>query len=168
MNLTLYELKGRWHALAERLSDMDMDAATIADTIEGSDEQMALEEKVQGYEMVARTLESPRPAIQAEIKRLQALDKAIAARSDALRSRVQGVMTELGIQKIACPLFEIRIQKNPPKLDVFEEALVPDEYWVQPELPPKHIDNAALKKALVEGKDIQGARLTQGESLRVK
>lgn len=163
--LTLYDLKGQWLELANKLGDMDLDPTTIADTIEGSDIQAALEEKVQGYEMVARTLEMPRPAIQAEIKRLQALDKACAARSDALRDRVYTTMSELGIQKIACPLFEMRIQKNPEKLEVFEEGLVPETYWVT---PPKVIDSATLKADLKAGKEVQGARLTRGESLRVK
>ena len=80
------------------------------DKIDGTD--ITYEHTV--YEMVARTMEMPRPAIQAEIKRLQALDKSIATRSEALRKRVQDTMTDLGIQKITCPLFEVRIQKNPP------------------------------------------------------
>lgn len=164
--LTLYQLKGEWLALAQKLSDMDMDAQTIADTIEGSDVQMALEEKVQGYEMVARTIEAPRAAIQAEIKRLQALDKAVAGRASALRDCVQTSMTELGIQKITCPLFEIRIQKNPAALDVYEEKLIPAEFWSRPE-PVDVLNKAALKDALKEGREIQGARLTQGESLRI-
>lgn len=162
--LTLYELKGQWLELANRLADMDLDAETIGDTLEGSDEQMALEEKVQGYEMVARTLEASVPTIEAEIKRLQALKKAKEARADAVRKRVYETMTELGIQKIACPLFEIRIQKNPEKLDVFEETLVPEAYWITPD---KVVDTTKLKADLKAGKEVQGARLTRGESLRI-
>lgn len=166
MSLTLYQLTGQWLELANKLSDLDLDAQTIADTLEGSDVQMALEEKAQGYEMVARTIEAPRAAIKAEIKRLQELDKTIAARADGLRQRVHHAMNALGIQKIACPLFELRIQKNPPALDVFEEALVPDKFWRV--LTEKVLDKAALKDAIKNGEDVQGARLTQGESLRVK
>lgn len=166
MNLTLYELKGQWLSLARQLSDLDLDPQTIADTLDGSDEQMALEEKVQGYEMVARTIESSRSAIKAEIKRLQDLDKAIDARAALLRKRVLTAMQELGIQKIVCPLFEMRIQKSPPALDVFEEKLVPDEFWHMP--TERVLDRAALKEAIKKGRDVQGARLTQGESLRIK
>lgn len=165
--LTLYQLQGEWHALAERLSDMDLDAQTIADTIEGSDIQCAVEDKLQGYEMVARTLEAPRSAIAEEIKRLQALDKAIGARAIALRRRVQEAMTEMGITKVACPLFEMRIQKNPASLDVYDERMVPAEFWHTPE-PQAVLDKAAVKEALKAGREIQGARLTQGESLRIK
>lgn len=166
-SLTLYQLTGEWRALADKLSDMDLDSQTIADTIEGSDVQMALDEKVQGYEMIARTMEAPRSFIQSEIKRLQALDKAIAARSQALRDRVQDTMAAIGAQKIACPLFEVRIQKNPAALDVYDERMVPAEFWHTP-TPVATLDKAALKDALKEGREVQGARLTQSESLRIK
>ena len=165
--LTLYKLTGDWLALANKLSDMDLDSQTIADTIEGSDVQMALEEKVQGYEMVARTMEAPRAAIANEIKRLQALDKAIATRAQVLRDRVQDTMTAMGVQKIACPLFDVRIQKNPVALDVYDERMVPPEFWHTPE-PVADLDKAALKAALKEGREVQGARMTQSESLRIK
>ena len=165
--LSLYQLTGDWLALAEKLSDMDLDPQTIADTIEGSEVQMALEEKVQGYEMVARTMEAPRSFIQAEIKRLQGLDKAIELRAKALRERVQDTMTAMGVQKIACPLFEVRIQKNPAALDLYDERMVPAEFWHTPE-PVADLDKAALKAALKEGREVQGARMTQSESLRIK
>ena len=165
--LSLYQLTGEWLALAHKLSDMDLDSQTIVDTIEGSEVQMALEEKVQGYELVARTMEAPRSFIQAEIKRLQALDKAIEARSKALRERVQDSMAAMGVQKITCPLFEVRIQKNPASLDVYDERMVPGDYWHTPE-PVAQLDRAALKTALKEGKEVQGARLTYSESLRIK
>lgn len=163
--LTLYQLTGNWLEMANRLSDMDLDPQTIADTIEGSDEQMALEEKAQGYEMVARNFEASIPAIDNEIKRLQDMKKAKQARADALRKRVKDTMLTLGIQKITCPLFELRIQKNPASVEVYEEDLVPKEYW---KTPAPVIDKTAIKDALKAGIDVQGARLTQADSLRIK
>lgn len=164
-SLSLYQLTGQWLDLANRLSDTDLDAQTIADTIEGSDEQMAMEEKAQGYEMVARNFEASIPAIDHEIKRLQDMKKAKQARADALRNRVKDAMIVMGREKITCPLFELRIQKNPASVEVYEEALVPSEFW---RTPAQVIDKTALKEALKAGREIQGARLTQGESLRVK
>lgn len=163
--LTLYQLTGNWLEMANKLSDMDLDAQTIADTIEGSDEQMALEEKAQGYEMVARNFEASIPAIDHEIKRLQDMKKAKQARADALRKRVKDTMLTMGVQKIACPLFELRIQKNPASVEVYEDDLVPKEFW---RTPDPVIDKAALKEALKAGQEVQGARLTPGDSLRIK
>lgn len=164
MSAPLYVLAGQWRALADKLADLDMPPDAISDTLEGSDEQMALEDKAQGYELVARNIEATLPAIDAEIRRLQALKKAIAARSDALRARVLDTMQELGIERVTCPLFELRIQRNPPALDVYDESMVPAEYWRA--VPT--LDKAALKDAIKSGADVQGARLMQGVSLRVR
>lgn len=163
--LTLYDLKGQWKDLLDRLSDMDLDAQTVLDTLESSEVQTALEEKVQGYEMVARSFEAPIPAIDAEIKRLQALKKASQNRADVLRKRVHDAMVELQIEKIKCPLFEVRRQKNPVAVEVYNAELVPFEYWKTPE---PEINKAELKAALQAGKEIEGARLTQSEGLRIK
>ena len=163
--LTLYDLKGQWKELADKLADMDLDAQTVADTIEASDVQCALEEKAQGYEMVARSFEAPIPAIDAEIKRLQAMKKASQNRADVLRKRLHDAMMELQIEKIKAPLFEIRRQKNPVAVEVYNIDLIPFEYWRTPE---PEIDKAGLKAALQAGKEIEGARLTQSEGLRVK
>lgn len=163
--LTLYDLKGQWRDLADRLADMDLDAQTVADTIEASDVQCALEEKAQGYEMVARTFEAPIPAIDAEIRRLQAMKKASQNRADVLRKRLHDAMVELQIEKIKAPLFELRRQKNPVAVEVYNKDLIPFEFWKTPE---PEIDKSSLKAAMQAGKEIEGARLTQGESLRVK
>lgn len=164
-NITLYELKGQWRELLDKLSDMDLDAQTVSDTLEASDVQMALEEKVQGYEMVARTFEAPIAAIDAEIKRLQAMKKASQNRADVLRKRVHDAMVELQIEKIKCPLFEVRRQKNPVAVEVYNTELIPFEFWKTPE---PEINKAELKAALQAGREIEGARLTQSEGLRVK
>ena len=163
--LTLYDLKGQWKELADKLADMDLDAQTVADTIEASDVQCALEEKAQGYEMVARSFEAPIPAIDAEIKRLQAMKKASQNRADVMRKRLHDAMVELQIEKIKSPLFEIRRQKNPVAVEVYNIDLIPFEFWKTPE---PEIDKAGLKAALQAGKEIEGARLTQSEGLRVK
>lgn len=167
----LYQLTGEWLALANRLSDLDMDAQTISDTLEGSDEQMAIEVKLQGYEMVARTIEAPVSAIDVEIARLMALRAAVLKRSEALRARMFDSMVAMGVQKITCPLFQISRRKNPEKVVVFEQALIPAEFMRTPEPPPHpepSPDKAAIKEALKAGKDVQGARLERTERLVVQ
>jgi hypothetical protein len=165
--VTLFELKGQWLDLANRLADMDLDADTIADTLEGSDEQMALEEKVQGYEMVARNIEMPITAIEAEIKRLQELKATYQKRADVLRERVLTSMQELGIKKITCPLFEISLRKNPSKVVVYDESMVPFNFWRKPEVEIA-VDKKLLKAALDAGEEVHGARLEQTERLNIR
>ncbi|MCX7509559.1 siphovirus Gp157 family protein [Delftia tsuruhatensis] len=166
-NVTLYQLTGEWLTLSRQLSEMDFDAQTIADTLEGSEQQMALEEKVQGYEMVARNIEAPVAAIDAEIERLQALKATYMNRSKSLRMRVLKTMQDLGVQKITCPLFEVSRRKNPSRVVLFEESLVPSRFWKKPEVELT-VDKKAVKDALDAGEDVQGARLEQSERLQIK
>ena len=164
---TLYQLTGQWLELANQLADMDLDPQTIADTLEASDEQTALEEKAQGYEMVARTIESAIPAIDTEVKRLQELKEARKRRAAVLRERLLAAMQALEIQKITCPLFEMSRRKNPAKVVIDDEAAIPFEYWRKPEVEIV-VDKELLKAALKDGKEISGARLECAERLQVK
>lgn len=167
----LYQLTGQWLALANKLSDMDLDSATIADTIEGSDEQAAIEVKLQGYEMVARNIEAPIAAIDAEIARLQSLRDSTVKRGTVLRQRMLDTMTAMGVEKISCPLFQISRRKNPARTVIYEPGLIPAEFMRTPTpkpAPPPEPDKEAIKAALKEGKEIQGARLEYTERLEVK
>lgn len=168
MTANLYQLTGEWLALANKLSDTDIDPQTLADTLEGSDEQMAIEVKLQGYEMVARNIEAPLSAIDAEIARLQALRAGIVKRSDTLRERMLSAMIAMDVQKITCPLFQISRRKNPEKTVIYEPGLIPSEYMRTPEPPPPPVpapDKAAIKADLQAGKDVQGAKLERTERL---
>lgn len=166
----LYQLTGDFLALANKLSDMDLDEATIRDTLEGSDEKMAIEVKLQGYEMVSRTIESPLPAIDAEIARLQGLRAEIVKRADALRNKMLAAMQAMELQKITCPLFQISRRNNPEKTVILDESLIPAEFMRTPEPPPPPKptpDKAAIKAALKAGQEVQGAKLERTERLVV-
>lgn len=163
----LFNLTGQYLQLLERLSNMDLDATTVADTIEASGLTDEIAQKATGIEMVARTMEMHTPAIDAEIARLTALKKQREKAAAGLRAYLLRNMLDAGIEKIDSPLFRIKLAKNPAALEVFEAATVPEKFWVQPPTPPKAIDNAALKAALKAGEDVPGAKLTQGVRLVV-
>lgn len=165
--VALYHLAGQYQQLAERLSNMDLDAQTVADTIEGSGLTEAIADKAMGIEMVARTMEMHTPAIEAEIERLTKLKKQRQAAASGLREYLKANMIAASIEKIDGPLFKIRLQNNPAAVDVFEADTVPEQFWVQPETPPKALDKKAIKKAIDAGEEVPGARLVQGKSLRV-
>jgi hypothetical protein len=165
--VALYHLAGEYQQLAERLSNMDLDAQTIADTIEGTGLTEAIAEKAMGVEMVARTMEMHVPAIDAELDRLTKLKKQRQAAAAGLREYLKVNMIAASIDKIEGPLFKIRLQSNPAAVDVFEADTVPERFWVQPETPPKTLDKKAIKKAIDAGEEVPGARLVQGKNLRV-
>ena len=165
--VALYEMATQYQLLLDRLSNADLDATTIADTIEASGLVDNITEKAQGIECVARTLEMYTPAIDAEIDRLKLLKAGREKKAQGLRDYLKLNMIACGIDKIESPLFKIKLQNNPQAVDIYELGLIPVEYMRLPEMPPPAPDKTAIKAALKAGHEVQGARLTQGQRLVV-
>lgn len=163
----LYTLAAQYRALADQLADADLDATTIADTIEASGLTDDIAIKAQNLEIVARSAEAHHDAIDAEIKRLTALKKQRSAIAQGLRDYLLTNMVGMGIQKIDCPLYSIKLQNNPASVDVFEPGLLPAEFMRQPEAPPPAPDKKAIAAAIKAGRDVPGAKLAQSKKLVV-
>ena len=165
----LYTLVGQYRQLAERLADLDLDAATVADTIEAAGLTDALQDKAQGVEMVARAAEVHVPAIDAEIARLQALKAHRQKIAQGLRDYLLANMQAAGIERITCPLFTLSVKRNPPAVEVLDPLEVPAQFWVTPEPRPPglRIDKAAVKAAIKAGVDVPGCRMVHGARLDV-
>lgn len=161
---SLYNLTGQYLELASKLANLDLDTDTIADTIEASGLHDDIALKAQGIEMVCRDATKDLPAIDAEIKRLQALKAHRVAVADGLKAYLKRSMEAMGMEKIQCPLFTVSIRANPASVDVFEEAMVPEEFLV----PKYTISKTKIKEALAAGVDVPGARLVKTKRLDVK
>lgn len=167
--IALYQLAGQYQQLAEKLSSLDLDAQTIADTIEASGITDEIATKAQGVEMVARSAEMFNVAIDAEIERLQALKAHRQKIAQGLRDYLKLNMESAGIDKIECPLFKIAIKKNPPAVEIIDEKQIPIEYWVTPEPKPPlpRPDKTAIKKAIQAGQEVAGTKLVQATRLDI-
>lgn len=165
----LYKLTNAYLELAEKLADGDFDAQTIADTIESSGISDELAVKAQGIEFVARGAESHNLAIDAEIARLQALKAHRNKVASGLRAYLLDNMQRADIEKIECPLFSISIRKNPPSVEIIDQLSLPSKFMVTPEPKPPvaQPDKSAIKKAIMAGEEVTGARLVQGVRLNI-
>ena len=165
----LYALTNQYMALAEKLSDGDFDAATIADTIEASGITDEIAEKAQGLEYVARGAEAHNLAIDAEIARLQALKQHRMKVAAGLRGYLLDNMQRMGIERIDCPMFSISIRKNQPAVEIFDQLSLPSQFMVVPEPKPPVAapDKKAIAAAIKAGQDVPGAKLVHGVRLNV-
>ncbi|MGJ7512384.1 siphovirus Gp157 family protein [Variovorax sp. GT1P44] len=162
---TLYEISAAYRADVEKLANLDLDEETLADTLEGMSGE--LEEKAQNVIFFARNLEATAAAIKEAEAKMAARRKALETRADGLRRYVFSAMQLAGVTKIECPYFRLAIQNNPPSVDLYEPDLLPLEYMTQPETPPPAPDRKAIGAALKAGKDVPGAKLTQGQRLAI-
>jgi phage host-nuclease inhibitor protein Gam len=160
----LYDLAGQYRQLAERLANLDLDAETVADTIEASGLTDEINAKAQGVLLVAKQAEQYLPHIDAEIARLRALKARHERVAQGLRDYLKRNMEAAGIERIECPLFQISIRTNPAAVEVFDEAQVPKEL-----LRVKYeVDKTAIKAELKAGREVAGCRLVNGTRLEVK
>lgn len=162
----LYQLVAEYREAAAVLDDLDLDDQTVADTLEGM--TGAIEVKAVNVACVARNLEATAGAIREAEAQMSARRKAIEARADGLRRYLLACMQQTGIQKIESPYFRLAVRDNPAAVDVFDAKQLPAEFMRQPEPPPPAPDKSAIKEALKAGRDVPGARLTQGQRLEVK
>lgn len=97
-------------------------------------------------------------------EREKRLDKKIATLSVYLKT----TLMNCEIQAITdSPRFEIRVKKNPMKVDIFDEGALPTEFWVSPE-PVFRPDKVRISEMLKSNQVVPGARLIQETRLEIK
>ena len=166
----LYILTNQYQAIVEKLAEGDFDLQTIEDTIEASGIVDEFSIKAQNCEFIARELLAHHDAIDAEITRLTALKTKRDKAAQTMRDYIKICMERAGIEKIECPLFKLSIRKNPFSVEVIDLLSLPAEYWRIPEPKPPVAapDKTAIKAALLEGKEVTGAKLIQNTRLEIK
>ena len=163
--MNLFELRQEYQLAAQKLQDMDLDEQTLADTLESFAGD--LETKATNTVMVSRNMRATAAAIKEAEASMAARRKAIENRADYLDKRVFDTMIETGISKIECPYFRLSIQDNPPAVEVFDSLQIPADYLK--EVPATFtIDKLLIKKAIQDGYEVPGAKLTHGKRLVCK
>lgn len=162
----LYEIANEYLAVAQKLSDLDLDEQTIADTLEGM--SGALEVKATNVAMFIRNEEATAVAIKDAEEKMAARRKAIENRAERMREYLKEQMARTGITRIESPYFVLAIQNNPPKVIVDSESMIPTQFWTQAPPPPPVIDKKAIAKAIKEGEDCSGCHLEVGTRLVIK
>lgn len=142
------QLLARFPSLAE-------DEKALADTLEGVS---SFNEAVAA---VLRSLDDDLmlvAGIDARVTELEQRKTRIGVRALAKREAILAAMQEAGERKVELPEGTLSVSRGPAKVIVTDEAEVPDAY----KRTTVTVDKAALKKALVEGRTVPGAVLSNG------
>lgn len=158
---TLYELTGQYLALMEIAEEADPDI--LRDTLEALDGE--IEEKADNCAKVIKNLEGKEDALDKEIARLQDRKRSVNNSIKSIKGNLERAMITTGKKKFKTDLFSFGIQKNPPTVQVMDEAAVPEQFWKQQD---PVLDKKALMAFIKENGPTEYAQLTQGESLRIR
>ena len=160
---TLYELTEDYKQLLDMMEDPDISEEAILNTLEFVDEE--IEDKLDGYGRVIRTIEFNAENKKKEAERLLERAKSEKNRAESLKKRIEGAMLAMDKPKVKTLLFSYNIQNNAPSLDIETEQFIPEDYYIKQE--PK-LDRRCLLDAIKKGIEIQGVSIKQTASLRMR
>ncbi len=154
--------------LARLESHIDEDGVIDIDSFNRS--QVALQDKQLAVVAYLKNETLRIDMLDNAIKDLNARKKAMQSRHDGLKEYLLVNMQANGISEINAQdmTFSAKIKTNPAKLIITDAGKIPSEYYIYPEAPPPHPDNAMIKEKLKAGELIEGAHLEQGVRVDIK
>lgn len=161
--MTIYELREQYKEVLDMAENPDIDPQAIADTLEMIGDEIEI--KAESSAVILQELGADVEKIRAEEKRLSERRAKLESNIKTIKERLYDTMILTGKTKFKTALFSFGIQKNPAKLVVDDESLIPEEYYIP---QPAKLDSKKLKEAIKAGEDISYAHLEQGESLRIR
>lgn len=160
-NITLYTLGQSYQELADLLDREEVTPEEVADTFAAITD--AAGEKIDSIVGLYHNVESTAAALDGEIKKLQALKKSKERTQERLKTLVLNYLVLTGQKGAQGNKFTVKRRKNPARVVVGDETLIPSEYIREKVV--KSVDKTAIKAAITAGKEVNGATLEQGESV---
>jgi len=162
--MNIYQMSEQYQMLLEMASE-NPDNDQLQEMLNGMEGK--IEEKAENTIKVVRSLEAEAKAIKEEEDRLKQRRAMLEKNADYLKRNVEGVMSQLGIEKMKGSLFTLSLQANPPKVVVLDEFDIPESYFFTPN-PVKQLQKKQIIEAWNAGAKIPGVEVVQEKSLRVR
>jgi Siphovirus Gp157 len=140
-----------------RTEDPQIDAQTLADTVEGLTD---LHEVLTAVIRAALADQALATGLEGRIGEMQARRDRLQDRAAKRRQIAKDVMVELDLKKLSAPDFTASIRPGTPALMVIDEAAVPSIYW-EPREP--RLNRQGLVTDLKQGAEITGVVLSNPE-----
>lgn len=122
------------------------------------------DDKVENLTYVIKNYESDIESIKNEEKRLADKRKNLENKITYYKKYLLENMKAINKEKVKAGIFSINIQKNKPKVVVWDQNLIEENYF----RVKKEIDKQKIKDDLKLGIEVKGAELVQDEGLRIR
>jgi hypothetical protein len=163
---TLIELTDHLQALFDTLEMIDspeMKKEAEADIARYLEAEVRKVDAVAGY---LAQCEAQQAAAKAEIERLRQRQALWETREERVRKYTQDVMERYELKKLEGHTATFMLRAAPPSVVITDEAAVPDEF--KRTTVSITVDKRAIKKAIDEGRDVDGADLSMGKQTLVR
>lgn len=165
----LYELCNIHSNLAEiidSVADEDLDKESI--NLMMANLGVAIKDKCTSIAGVIKNFEHHIDGIKKIEEAAYLRRKRIERNLEQLKSYMLKGMIEADINKIISPQFDISVKSNPLSVDIYNESLLPKEYFKEKVVTTVTIDKNKIKEDIKTGLDVPGATLTQNKRLEIR
>lgn len=164
--LALYTITERFKALEALATTDDLPPDIVKDTLDGIEAEW--QEKAVAVACFIKNLEVAAEAIDKAAAQQLARASAMKNRATSLKGYLTFQFQAMNVKKVEDPVLTIRLADNNPAVVVDDETAIPEQYWIQPETPPKRLDKTAVARAIKAGTEVPGAHTERGQSLRIE
>ncbi|HAA0649076.1 siphovirus Gp157 family protein [Listeria innocua] len=158
--MKLYELTDNYLRVQELLEENKTEA--VEDTLDALTD--GFHDKAENIVKIIKSLAADAEMAGKEAKRLLKRKQALENNVQKLKTYLQTEMERMEIRKINSTLFTIQIQKNPASVEIVDETLLKPFFLLQ---EPK-IDKKRIAEILKSGEEVEGAKLVESESIRIR
>ena len=124
-----------------------------------------LETKAVDYGYVIKAFDDEIDIIEREIERLEERKAYVKKNKERMKTIVSSAMEEFGINKIKSETLQLSFRKS-ESVDIFDESLIDEKFKkVKTEIS---LDKTAIKNAIKNGEDVQGAKIVEKNNLQIK
>lgn len=158
----LYELSQNYKNLEELLDNQDIPEEVIREALIELEEEW--DTKAENLAKLVKSLEVDVKGLKEEEKRLASRRKSLENRIANLKTYIEDNMKAVGKDKIKGKVFTLYIQQNKPSLDIVDEFMIPEKYFVV----KREVAKNELLNDLKQGIEVPGATIKQTASLRIR
>ena len=161
--MQLYNLTDNYQQLLDYIdSTEELDESLLVDTLESIDE--AFEDKIISIAYVIKNNDADIDTISNEIRRLQKLKQTKVNANGRLKDYAKDNMLQIDKTKIKGDLFNVSVRNNAESVEILNESALPEDAFKVTRTPNK----TAIKEALKNGHDVDGAVLKRTQSLQIR
>ena len=164
-DLTLYQLADEYRALMDLAASEEADEESFALALEAIHGD--LKTKAVAVAQVARNLEAFYDQVNIAMAEMKRRAERAERRAESIRLYLKEQMQKTGIAKIDSPFFTVVVRRNPPRVIIDDETVLPVGYWrTIPER--REPDKLAVLRDLKSGAAIDGCHLENSTRLEIK
>lgn len=157
---TLYELNDMYRNIQFLIESGEYTEEELKFAIDSVNGEIS--EKLEGYAMVVKNLESDIAGLKAEEKRLADRRKSLEEGVKRMKEAMQDTLLLTGEKRIKTQKFTISLRKS-SSVEIENEDLIPEEFVKV----TKTISKSELAKRLKEA-EVPGVKLVEKESLQIR